>query len=193
MADQGGCPLSELLPESFDQMPQALLDATSPELGRNQGRMVSGFVGDVASHELRNALNMDVFEMVAHGWCVAKELYEYTDKTKHPAGETAVVHLGEHAFVKVLHPVMDIWMGSVQCGSLHFTLELAAHFRAMALSIKDGFITEAGAGDGFVSATLKYHDVPLHSKQSRPVSFPAHITFKAPGLAIASTHAEAAA
>ena len=72
---------------------------------------------------------------MARGWWAAEELYEYTDQAKHPPNQRAIVHLGEHAFVKVVHPVLEVMVGPIHCGSLRFTLELAANFRAVALAI----------------------------------------------------------
>src|SRR6185312_7033020 len=45
--------------------------------GLRSGRTLAwGFVGSEATDALRNVLDCDVFELVAQGWCVAKELQE---------------------------------------------------------------------------------------------------------------------
>jgi hypothetical protein len=104
-----------------------------------------------------------------------------------PPGERSIVHLGKHSFVKTVHPVLDVTIDSIKCPSLRFTLELAANFRGVALSISDGRIAGAGAGDGDVGLQLKYGEVTLLDKETRKVPFPARIDFKAPGLLIART------
>ncbi len=83
--------------------------------------------------------------------------------------------------------MLDVTIDSIKCPSLRFTLELAANFRDVALSISDGRITGAGAGDGDVGLQLKYGEVTLLDKETRKVPFPARIDFKAPGLLIART------
>ncbi|MEO6925864.1 MAG: hypothetical protein ABI129_04275, partial [Rhodanobacter sp.] len=154
------------------------------EPGISQTRLAWGFIGSESTQAVQSVLGYDVFELVAHGWCVAEELHEYTDPVRHPPGERSIVHLGKHKFVKVLYPVLDITIGPIKCASLRFTLELAANFRAVALSISDGHITGAGAGDGYVSAQLKYAEVTLHNQESRKVPCPVRIDFRAPGLVI---------
>lgn len=185
MNEQSGCPIRDLLPASFEAMPKTMQAELCKQEGVASGQIAWGFVGTEASAAVRSVLEADVFELVAHGWCTAKELLEYTDPSRHPLGERAVVYLGEHAFVKVLHPVLQAMVGPIDCGSLRFTLELAANFRAVALAIVDAHIVAVEAGDGYVGATLKYGNVTLHHAESRKVPFPAHLALRSPGLAIA--------
>jgi hypothetical protein len=184
MTELNGCQVRELLPGPFEPMADTVKDQLCQDPGINQAKLAWGFIGSEATQSVRSVLDTDVFELVAQGWCVAKELHEYTDRNKHPLGERSIVHLAEHEFVKVVHPVLDIMIGSYKSTTLRFDLELTAHFRAAALAICDGYITGVGAGDGNVIATLKYHDVTLNSQHTREVPYPAHIDFKAPGLAI---------
>jgi hypothetical protein len=184
MIEQSGCQVRELLPVSFERMTDTMQDELCKQDGVTRARLAWGFVGSEASSAVRSVLDVDVFELVAHCWCEAKELHEYTDTSRHPPNERAIVHLSEHAFVKVLHPVLEVMVGSIDCGSLRFTLELAANFRAVALTIVSAHIIAVDAGDGFVGAKLKYGDVTLHKAETRKVSFPAHLAFRSPGLAI---------
>jgi len=184
MTEQSGCQIRQLLPSSLEQMEGTLKNELCKDPGVSQSKLAWGFVGSEATEAVQSVLNCDVFELVAQGWCVAKELHEYTDTTRHPPGERSIVYLGGHSFVKTIYPVLDITIGSYKCTSLRFTLELAANFRAVALAISDGHITGAGAGDGDVSAQLKYGGVTLHNKETRKMPFPARIEFKSPGLAI---------
>lgn len=184
MSEQGGCPIRDLLPASFDGMADTMQTELCKQDGVAGGRLAWGFVGSQASAAVRDVLGADVFELVARGWCAANELHDYADPSRHPPNERAVVHLGEHAFVKVLHPGLEVMVGPVHCGTLRFTLELAANFRAVALAIVRAHIVAVDAGDGFVSATLKYGDIALHHRESRKVPFPVHLALRPPGLAI---------
>jgi len=184
MNEPMSCPIRNLLPVSFDGMADTMQAELCKQDGVTRGKLAWGFVGSEASLAVRDVLDGDVFELVAHGWCAAKELYEYTDPSRHPPNERAIVHLGEHAFVKVLHPELEVTVGPIQCGSLRFTLELAANFRAVALAIVRAHIVAVDAGDGFVSAELKYGNVTLHKAETRKVPFPAHLALRSPGLAI---------
>jgi len=187
MTESSGCQVRELLPASFSPMEDVLKQALCKDPGIGPRTLAWGFIGSEATGALRSVLDCDVFELVAHGWCVAKELLEYSDPARHPPGERSIVHLGKHSFVKTVHPVLDVTIDSIKCASLRFTLELAANFRSVALSISDGRITGAGAGDGDVGIQLKYGEATLLDKETRKVPFPARIDFKAPGLPIART------
>lgn len=184
MTDHPGCELRELLPVSRESMEDAMKNALCENPGIRPSRLAWGFIGTEATTALRGVLDCDVFELVARGWCVAKELLEYADPARHPPGERSIVHLGAHSFVKTIHPVLDVTIDAVHCPLLRFTVELAANFRAVALSIADGHVTAAGGGDGDVSAQLKYGDVALLHKETRRVPFPLRIEFNAPGLPI---------
>ncbi len=184
MTDQGVGLLRELLPRSFEQLNGTVKEALCKEPGISQAKLAWEFIGSESTQAIRSVLDVDVFTLVARGWCMAKELHEYADEARHPQGERSIVYLGKHAFVTVIHPVLDITIGSCPCVSLRFALELAANFRAVALSIADGHITGVGAGDGSVSARLKYGDVLLHSKETRKLPFPLRLDFSAPGLTI---------
>jgi hypothetical protein len=184
MTESSGVTLRQLLPEEVDMKP-----VVKDELRKNAyvGRLslAWGFIGSEATDAVRNVLDCDVFEIVARGWCVARELHEYADSSKHPPGERSIVHLGEHEFATNVHPVLSISVGAIECPPLRFTLELAAHFRSVALSISNGRITGLAAGDGYVSAQLKYGTVNLHKKkESEKVPLPVEFRFREPGLAI---------
>jgi len=180
-----GVTLGQLVPDPFDGMESTVKAQASPNVGSGGKNLLWSFVGSKAEEAVRDALDCDVFEVIAQGWCLARELHEYSDKSKHPIGEKSVVHLGEHAFKVDVHPTVVVIVDRAECARLRFTLELAANFRAVALSICNGCITGIAAGDGYVSAQLKYGSVSLHKrKDSRKVKLPVQIDFKAPGYAI---------
>ena len=184
MTESSGCQVRELLPASLASMDDLMKQALCKDSDIRPRTLAWGFIGSEATDALRSVLDCEVFELVAQGWCVAKELREYSDPARHPPGERSIVYLGKHSFVKTVHPVLDVTIESIKCPSLRFTLELAANFRSVALSITGGCITGAGAGDGDVGIQLKYGDATLLDKETRKVPFPARIDFKAPGLLI---------
>lgn len=184
MAEQSGITLAQLFPDPFEKMELVAKSemTKSAEVGRQH--LAWGFVGSQAESALRSALDCDVFELIARGWCTGRELHEYTDATKHPRGERSVLHLGEHALTSKLHPMLMVTVGRVELPRLRFTLDLTANFRAVALAICNGHITAADTGDAYVSATLKYGDVKLHRKDSRKIKLPGRVIFEVPGLPI---------
>jgi hypothetical protein len=183
MTEQSALQVRDLLPDGL-QLGQTVEAALRSNGGVGAAKFAWRVIGSEATSALKGVLSLDVFEVVARVWCGAKELHDFTDRSKHPAGEKSVVYLGEHAFSKIIYPTLAITIGPYKCPPLRFTLELATTIRSIALAICDGRITSAGAGDGDVTGRLSYGDVDLTKQQSRKVPFPAHVAFTAPGLAI---------
>jgi hypothetical protein len=184
MAEEDAIRVADLLPERLALGPavaQAMRD--DPEAG-GLG-LAWDFIGERAEEALRGLLDCDLFELLALGWLKARALQDYADPAKHPPGETSVVHLAEHRFVRELHPVLEVAVSGCPAVPIRFTIALAAQFRGLALSIADGHITAVAPGDASVSAQLKYGAIKLtDEKQSKAMKLPGRHVFAAPGLKI---------
>jgi hypothetical protein len=185
MSDASGYKLRELLPAKIDSLPGVLRS----ELKQHDPSGALGHVwthlGSTAADKMADELDVDLFEVLAHGWGVARELREYADPAKHPPGKRAVVYAGKHKFTTAVHPTVEITVEGYPARTLRFTLELVATFKTIALGIENGRIVDAGAGTGEVSAQLKYGNEPLHpAVVSQPVNLSGRVKFKAPGIAI---------
>ncbi|MEO8748265.1 MAG: hypothetical protein ABI379_11515 [Rhodanobacter sp.] len=183
MTEENGVTVSELLPDSFSRLAQTMQDKVSKDDGGSVS--MPGFAWNFAASEttteIRNALDCDVFALVARGWCFASELSKYKDEAKYPAGTKSVVYLGEHALTTEVHPVLALSIGPIRCRPIRFTVELKANFLTAALLIVNGSIVGLDSGDCFVSAQLKYGEISLHDEvKSRHVPLPGRITFKSP-------------
>ena len=183
MTDQTGLQVRDLL-GNVAQMEPTLKKVLSKDHGVGASRLAWGFIGSEATTAVKSVLDFDVFDVVAEAWCAFKELHEYRDPARHPIGERSIVFLGVHRFMKSVHPILAITIGSVTSMSLRFTVELEADIRAVALGICNGHITSLGSGDGDVSASLKYGDINLSKHESKKVRLPSHLDFKDPGLPI---------
>jgi hypothetical protein len=185
MPEQKAVTVEDLLPARV----QGIDEVIATELAKDGNTSLPVFalklLGSEANDALRGALNIDVCELLARGWCAARELHKFTDCAKHPRGERSIVFLGEHSLTCKVHPVITISLGPTQFPPLRMTLELRANFRTAALTIQDGYITALSDGDCSVSTLLKYGEVKLHDElKSRNLTFPGKLKFEAPGLAI---------
>lgn len=177
--------LKDLLPTELPGMRDAVEQELRREPVAGGGKLAWEFIGSEATDAVREALDCDLFEILAQAWCKVRALHEYTDETRHPRDEKSVVHLGEHEFPTTIPIVLTAMIGPIPGPTLRFALELIAHFNSAALSIRGGHIIAIAAGDCLVSAQLKYGKVDLHdAAQSRKVTLPGRIRFDAPGLAI---------
>lgn len=185
MSEPGGVSIRKLLPGRFDQMDGRLKDELSKDSELSTRKLAWGFIGSEATDAIQNVLDCDVFTILAHGWCIARELLEYTDTTKHPIGETSALQLGKHKVTTSVHPVLVITIAPAMEQTLRFTLELAAEFRLASIVIRNGHIRRIESGECDVSAQLKYGDLPLHDpKTTRSVKLPGRLDLGTPGLAI---------
>ena len=184
MSDTSGVKLIDLLSLKRDGL-KAAVEQHLRETPKDAGTNVAwGFVKAEAADGLRRALDCDAFEVLARAWSTAHELHEYADTAKHPPGETAVVHLGDHQLTTCVEPVLTLRVGAFAFPPLRLTLELTAHFQSAALSIRDGRIVAAGVGECSVKAQLKYGDIDLPvGKETPALQLPGRISFD-PGLKI---------
>ena len=183
MPEESGVAVRDLLPDSFTRLERTIQDKVIESNGGSPS--IPGFAWDFATSEtataIRGTLDCDVFELLARGWCFARELSKFHDQTKYPPGTKSIVYLGEHALTTEIHPVLTLLIGPIASRPLRFTVELKANFRSAALLITDACITGLDSGDCFVSARLKYGEVTLHDEvRSKHVGLPGRIRFKTP-------------
>lgn len=177
--------LSDLLPEKLDRMGEEARKklCETEEIGCM--KLAWGFIAGELAGALKSALDCDLLKLLAKGWAEAEILSEFADPKKHPPGTRSVLEIGEHALQRELHPVIEVTIGSLPCVELKFTLDVAAHFSGVKLSVLDGHITGGSAGEAWASAQLSYEGAPLHeASDSRKTSIPATFTFEAPGVLI---------
>lgn len=188
MTEQSGVLLGSLLPYEFGRLEETMRAEfdKDPDVNRaNFPNFAWHVCGSEAANALHQVLNCDVFELVARGWCFARELVKYAEESEREPAKRTIVYLGEHTVTTSVHPILIVTIGPIKCPPLRFTLDISAEFKSGALTIQDGHIKSAGCGSCLVSAQLKYGDVKLHDKvKSRSVPLPGTFTFPAPGLAI---------
>jgi hypothetical protein len=165
MAQSSGYTIRQLLPERFERMDDAMARAKKgdPQLkAANLPGIALDVAGARATSAVRDALDIDVFELIAKAWAKALELRRAADDAEADPDKTATVFLGEHKLVADLHPVVDVVFGVVGKLSLQFTLEFAATIELAEVTITNHRIVKIGKTEGQASAVLKYGSVELH-------------------------------
>jgi len=183
MTDPSQLKIRDLLPDRL-QIDQTITETLSQDRGAGAPKLAWGVIGSQASDALKSVLDVNVLDALGQAWSVVSQLHEYTDRSKHPEGERSVVYLGGHKFVKTLYPQLNVTIEPLAPVTLKFALDLIADIRSIALAICNGCIISTGAGDGALSAQLKYGSVALNKPQQKKVQFPGSFPFKEPGLAI---------
>jgi hypothetical protein len=188
VTEESGIAVRDLLPAEIGRIEHTMQSELAKE-SKSGSTSLPAFAWRIAGTEattaMKEALDGDVFSLLARGWSVARELAQYRDQTKYPPGQKTIVYLGEHSLNTEVHPVLTLFVGPMQCKALRFTLELKATFRSAALLIQDAHITGLAAGDCFASAQLKYNDIALHDElTSKHLVLPGRLQFKSPGISI---------
>lgn len=182
---ESGIKVSELLPESFEQLGEESRKELSNDANVSGMNLAWDYIESKLDEELRGVLDLDVFELVGKVWAKAKELTEYTDPAKHPPGVRELLKFGDYDFEKELHPTINVTIGSCPTCQLKFTLALTGSFSGLYLGIRDGHIVDGRTGKAWASAQLSYAGVPLHKEdKTKKYTLPGSFKFDAPGIQI---------
>ena len=179
--------LKDLLPERLDRLSEESRKELCQDENVSGMHLAWDYIGDQLDGELRNVLDLNIFDLLGKAWAGAKRLNEFRDSTKHPPGVRELLKFGDFDFARELHPTIDVTIGSFPCAKLKFTFELTGHFSGLYLGIKDGHITDGRSGEAWASAQLSYADIPLHKeKETKKMILPGQFKFSPPGIEIPS-------
>jgi hypothetical protein len=182
MDDTNPLPLRAILPAQFERLEDAVEGDLRGSGDASFSTMVWKFVRSSAAQEVTKTLDFDLWEVLAMAWAKATELHS---QKNNPSDQTTIVSLGKHDFKTAVYPELTIDFGLPKNPTLRFTVEVAAHFEAAALNIRNGHILAVEAGDASVSAEFRYGKTRLHKEESPKVKFAGRREFRQPGIPIA--------
>jgi hypothetical protein len=167
MADSSGCTIRQLLPNRFKHLDDTI--GSEPREDSEEGsKKLPGVAARVAAGRaegaLREALDTDVFTLIAQAWAKALELHKAAEDAEASPNKTATVYLGKHEVSADAHPTVEFHFASFGKLTLKLTLELTAELDAAQVTIVDHHIVKIGETQGGASAVLKYGDVELHPR-----------------------------
>lgn len=183
MAETPTVLVTDLLPAHIDGL-AAGVESHVKEHPSALANLGMGLIKAQADRQIRGALHIDAFDLLARAWSAAEMLHAYTDEKAHPRGQTEITYLAEHTLTATVHPVLQISVAGLALPPMRFALVLTALFQAAALSIRDGTLVAAAPGDASATAQLKYRDMALHDPIApKRIHLPGLKTFD-PGLRI---------
>jgi hypothetical protein len=179
--------LKDLLPDRFEGLGEESRKECSQDQKVDAMHLAWDYIGSQLEDEIRDLLDLDVFEVLGKAWAGAKHLAEYRDKTKHPPGIRELLKFGDFDFERKLHLIIEVTIGDCPSTKLDFTLKLTGSFSGLYLGIRDAHIIDGRSGKGWASAQLSYADVPLHKeKETKKFTLPGRFKFAEPGIEIPS-------
>src|SRR5262249_30588508 len=125
----------------------------------------------------------DLASVIAGAWNDFRQIREHADRTKHPAGETALVPLVDHHVETSFSPYVDIAVGSLPALRVRFDIDFDLELRGVVARIEDAAITGFRAVSCRARAALKGEGVPLFER-TRDIALPGQIGLS-PGIPIA--------
>jgi hypothetical protein len=176
-------PLDKLLDITAESVHAALDHHVHEHIARGQVNAAAlGMLADDAVQEICKSLRVDAFSLIFRAWAAVRELQEYADAAKHPAGEVNVVRWGKCTVNAPQEVDVRLSVLGVELPVLRLRLDLRADFDSLALTIRDGAIRKATPGPAKATVTLKCGDVRVAPERSTPeLQFPHGVSFD-PGL-----------
>jgi hypothetical protein len=136
---------------------------------------LGGFAARVGADEINKALDLDMYDLLAHGWAKVQAVRDAAAKSRATPGQTTMVTLGQHELTHSCHPVLAFYVGDAPLPELKLTLELVARFKSVALSIADSTLHGLAPGDASAVVRLKYKTVKIKEQATPDWKFPGMI------------------
>ena len=159
--------------------------AASDFAAESGGGRIHGFAAHIGADKLNEALDKDVGDVFALGWCKLKAVRDAAKRSLEHPGETSVVTLGQHDLTSTHHPVLTVSVAKLPSAEMRFTLEVVAQFKSVKLAISDGRLRSVSPGEASAIARLKYKNVELTRKSTPAWKLPGQIQLSGDGIPVA--------
>ena len=143
-----------------------------------------GFVAETGAKQLNEALDTDVFELLADAWLSFKKVRDCADPTTHPPKQDTVVTLNDVEITSSNTPLLHTTIGGVALPDLRFTLELTAKFKTVQLVVRDARIRSLRPVTASAIVKLKYGSAKLAERSTPEWTLPGEIQLGQDGIAI---------
>lgn len=156
-----GIKLGAPIEVSNEDVEKALLEQAKDEPAVSRAYDHLRGAAKLASDELNQALDIDVFELLARGWIAVPSVRRAVQLSELAPGPPAIIRLDEHNINSTSHLVLSINVAQSALPELKLTLELAADIQSATLAVQGGQIELVALGESSVIARLKYKSVLL--------------------------------
>lgn len=170
-ADNDHQRVRDLLPAAYDDFEGAVRKRLEEEpdfRDRGFGDFVWRTVGDKALAAVHDTLDFNVFGVFARAWAKANEIRQHAEASLATPGEPVYLRLGEHTATATLQPTIEVIVDPFGKTRIPLDLDLSAVFETAELTLRNGAITEIGAGRCKVTALLKLGGKKLHDPEASP-------------------------
>jgi hypothetical protein len=106
-------------------------------------------VSEVLAKKVLETLDVPILDILLPAWKKYREIEEFADPAKYPAGDTFLVSLAEHTVKSEHHPYVEVLFKGATVGRIDFTLTVELTIEGFVLQIQGGRIK------GIRTGTLK--------------------------------------
>jgi len=153
------------------------------------GAAVATYAWPLLRSRLAGAILREISEnwlgWLVDGWCLAREIFEYTAADKVASGATASVKVGRHPLGGKLPVEVRVTCAGIAAPPIRFDVKLTADIHAVTLWIRRGHIVGIEGGQCELKANILFlekslcQDLPL-----KTLTLPLRRDFTAPGIPI---------
>ncbi len=136
---------------------------------------LGSFAARVGADEINKSLDLDLYDLLAHGWAKVEAVREAAAKSRATPGQTTMVTLGKHELTHACEPVLVFYVADAPLPELKLTLELVARFKSVALAVSDATLHALAPGDASAVVRLKYKGVKLKEQATPDLKLPGMI------------------
>ena len=127
-----------------------------------------GMLADETAQVVSEKLKLDLYDLIFKAWAAVEELREYADPVKHPPGERALLRWGKCTIKAPQAVDVKLSVAGFSLPVLRLTIDLAAEFNSLALTIQGGAVRKLTPGPAKASVALKYRSNTLIQPRSTP-------------------------
>lgn len=173
----GTASLRSLIDLSKEDVERALAEHGRSDAGVTDAiGHLGGFAASIAAQELNKVLDVDVYKLLAQAWTKVAAVRDAAARSKATPGQPTLVALGSQEFTHSCEPVLTLYVADVALPELRLTLEVAARFSGVRLSIADARLRSFAPGDASAIARLMVKGVKIKEKTTPVWKLPVEVT-----------------
>lgn|GEM_PF-1290261 len=169
---ESGTTIRRMLPDRFEHIDAALREhaAEAPAFaGKGVPGFLWGMAGEKATSALQEALDMNLFGVLALGWRKVADIRKLARESMQTPDIPITCSLSKHDIGANVLPEVKVDLHGLGVHSIPVTLDLTAEFESARLVLRNGAIEAIDSGTCMVTAQLKCAGRALHDPRKTPV------------------------
>lgn len=130
-----------------------------------------------AEQKIREALDIDLEDLLVSTWARSLALAKYLDPTKYPPDQTIAAHLAEHTVKARLKPTVEVLFNDQVVGNIPLDVTLSLLVKGGIVTIKGGRILSLATGTCQAKGKVAIAGTTIAEKKLQPLKLPGDLDF----------------